>query len=293
MSVTKSGFGLATTIGENSTSLDELYYDFATENAEWTVGRKPQEWAFGYTENALNWIDQDVILLREQFASFGSWQSWCYVNEANQGCATRASGWLGAADWQVMLGYQEAWRAGLGLQAQLGSGGLTYVELYASEREPERQLATVGTGVFQIQSGMAPQTQVNLGAQWTTRYNLTIQAEMLWLEHGLDQDAWRQVLQQLLTPQAGLVADAFSQPMGRSQYMVRFALPWHEFDVENVSLLWPEADNSLLNQLSVQLKVNSSFSIKTTWQHNVEGNVLRRIGQQDQVRVQFQFIDGL
>ena len=298
VSLFKNGFGLATTINDKTATLDELFYDFSTANAEWTLGRKPQEWAYGYNQNALNWINQETIVLREQYVPIGSWQSWCYLADnqsdspSHAGCATRASGWLGAADWQVMLGYQDYWRAGLGLQTQLGAGGLSYMELYASEHESLPSLAFITDDIVKLNLAKDAQTQVNLGAQWTTSFSLTVHAEIKWLANGLSANDWQAILRQLPTPQAGLVADAFNQPISKTQAMLRLAMPWHEFNFENVSILWPEADNSLLNQFSAELNLTPTLSMKASWQHNMQGHVLRRIGQQDQISVTFQFLDG-
>lgn len=288
----QNGFTVLAHISDTAVSLNELYYDLSWAGAEWSVGRKPQEWAYGYSQSALNWVDEDLMLMREQFFSFGSWQSWCYSLDDTAGCANRLSGWFNNADWQMMIDFREYWRAGLAVQTLIGDGGLVYAELYSSEMERYTQLTAIGPEVHIAGTEEGSQHQVNLGAQWTFPFKLTLQTEFRWMQQGLNSNDWNTIHAQLGTASAAMVGAAFAEPLAQQQWMVRFAQPWRDFNIENVSIYWPQANHSLFNRTQIGVDINATLSAEISWEHHVKGSVLNDIGQGNRVAIQFQFTDG-
>ena len=232
----KNGFNTEIEIGQTLIHMNEFYYDVSRSAADWSIGRKPQQWSYAYNQSGLNWIDSDLLVMREQYFSSGSWQSWCYVESERNGCASRLSGWLAQFDWQLMLDYQNKfWRSGLGLQSQFGQGGLLYSELYTSEQSPYTQYIEPDIGPAVVTPAIGSQTKINLGAQWTTTFGLTAQAEFSWQQSGLNQQDWENILAQLATEDAYLISAAFTEPLARQQGMFRLALPWQNVDFETSS----------------------------------------------------------
>jgi hypothetical protein len=292
LAIDMNGIGIEATVDDDNATLERLYVDISTNKTDWTIGRKPQEWSYGFNSEQLNWVQNQSIILREQYFSFGSWQSLCLNENSQVDCAMRLSGWFSQADWQLQAAYGEYWRTAAGVQVPFGLGGLLFGEIYWSENEPTLSLQQVAPSVATVANQPESMTQINFGAQWTSSFNLTLQVESLVRNQGLDSMQWHTIVEQLNTPNAGLVSSAFAQPFGRSQHMIRLAQSWQSFEFESINLYWPDASNSWLHELNLGYVINDQIDLEINWQHARKGSVLNRIGLQDSVSVTLNFKDG-
>jgi hypothetical protein len=204
----------------------------------------------------------------------------------------RLSGWFSQADWQLQAAYGEHWRAAAGIQAPLGEGGMLFGEIYWSEAQPTLSLNNIAPEVASITNQSESMTQINIGAQWSSNFNFTIQLESIVRNRGLDSTHWQTIVEQLKTPNAGLVSAAFSQPLGQSQHMIRLAQSWNSIEIENINLYWPDAKNSWLHELNLGYVINDQIDLEINWQHARKNSVLNRIGLQDSVAITLNFKDG-
>jgi len=292
LSLQKGGFGLSLDISEQATTLGDLYYDFSTTHADWTLGRKPQEWAFAYSDSALNWLDDQPMLMREQYASFGQWQAVCLQEGSQSECINRLNGYLSTFDWQIMMGFNEHWRVAAGLQSQVGQGGLVYGEVYWAEQEASQKIVSLTSELSTLTNDVSNFSQINLGAQWSTASNLTLHWEVLLLNQGLDEQDWQHITAQLNTSAAGLIADSHEGPFGRIQHLLRASQSLGDYAIENVWIIWPQAHDSWLNEFSVSYDIDSRFSAKVEWQHAQKDSALSQIGLENKVAITFTFEDG-
>jgi hypothetical protein len=291
LSIEKNGLGIEATIDDDGFLLNELFVDISTDNADWTIGRKPQEWSYAFYESQLNWIQDQSMIMREQYLPFGSWQTLC-LDGTQSFCAMRLSGWLAQADWQMQAAYGTHAQLAAGVQIPFGLGGLLFGEIYWNEKESTKQLTTIAPFTALVGTEQTEMTQLNLGVQWSTGFNLTIQAESMLRNQGLDSDDWKTILDQIGTPNAGLASDAFEAPFGRSSHLLRLAQAWQNFDFELVNIYWPDADNSWLHELNLGYELNDRIDLGASWQHAQEGSALGRIGMQNNVAFTLSFKDG-
>lgn len=292
LTIDMNGLGIEATVDDDNATLERLYVDISTDSTDWTIGRKPQEWSYGFNSEQLNWIQDQSIILREQYFSFGSWQSLCLNENAQVDCAMRLSGWFSQADWQLQAAYGVHWRTAAGVQVPFGLGGLLFGEIYWSESEPALSLQQVAPFVVTLANQTGSMTQINIGFQWTSSFNLTLQVESLVRNQGLDSMQWQTIVEQLKTSNAGLVSSAFAKPFGHSQHMIRLAQSWQNFEFESINLYWPDATNSWLHELNLGYVINDQIELEINWQHARKDSVLNRIGLQDSVSVTLTFKDG-
>ncbi len=289
--LTKQGFGLGWETENTTIEITDLYQDFSFKNADWTVGIKPQEWAYAYSDSQLNWIeDSDPMLLTEQYLPFGSWQLLCRYNHQTL-CATRLTGWLDIFDWQIMIGVEDHWQGAAALQSQIGSGGLFYIESFARSQYETQTLTPIAVNISQIETEISSFVQANIGLQWTFN-QLTLQTESLFRNRGLSADDWDSIHSQLESSAAGLVADAFQSPLGRSQHLLRINQDWGAVNFENIIIFWPDANNSLLNELNLSWEITHKLTLSSEWQHSFESSLLSSIGKQDDVIFTLNFKNG-
>lgn len=132
LSAQKQGFAVATEINADALKLKELYYDTQGWDAEWTLGTKPQTWAYAYQATTLNLLGDGPQLSAEWYVGANTLQLGCVEQtNATGACFSRLTGWLNGFDWQFLLNNGAKHNLALGLQSQIGQGGLVYAETSA------------------------------------------------------------------------------------------------------------------------------------------------------------------
>jgi hypothetical protein len=291
LAIQKSGFGLQLKFEEDQVTIKDLYYDFETQHADWTLGRKSQEWSFAYDHSQLNWLADPSFVLREQYFGFGQWQVGCLIDEVNNGCLTRLNGSLSATDWQLMLKNDSQWKMGAAVQHSIGQGGLLFLEVFGATEKSVSTLTEIAPDTFQVAPKNEDFGQLNLGMQWSFINSLTVQWEGLLSTADFSESQWQAIAKQLNTPTAGLVADALQSPFGQ-QHLLRISQKWEEFTFEDIFVYWPQAETSWLNNANISYKIDSRLTAKIEWQRFGEDSLLSDIGQKDKVTVSFSFDDG-
>lgn len=289
-----NGFELAVQYSENQWLLSRLYQDIGTARSDWTVGIKPQEWAFAHSSDALNWLDDSPLILREQFLPIASLQNYCRLpDSAPVACGARLSGWLQQLDWQLMAERDNAWRLGSGLQLQAGTGGLFYVEGGMTEQKSSLSLAPLyDNGPLTTETTESTLWQGTLGLQWTTATNLTMHYEVTARTDSIQRSQWQTVVEQLETPAAGLVADVLDDPFPADQHMLRVQKQFSTLSAEQILILWPAAD-TWLSQSKLSYPLSPSLEASVLFEHHAAEGVLGKIGAGQRIELRVSLRDGL
>jgi hypothetical protein len=288
----KQGLGIELVTDEETLQLGDVYLDLSLENTDWSIGRKSQEWSYAFSNSKLNWIEDQPFLMREQYMQAGSWQMWCAYDPEDPYCATRLGGWWSQIDWQLLLAKGNYWKAGLAAQTTIGQGGLLYAEMHVNESQMVYQSTEVMPNIVSVESEALVNSQFNVGGQWTTPFNLTFQLESLFQQQGLTEQNWQVILSQLNTANAGMVSNAFNAPFGLQQHMLRVAQTYRNWQLEDVWVLWPDAQYSWLNQFTLNYQFNNRVDFELSWQHAGHDSALSLIGMKDRIEFTVNFTDG-
>lgn len=177
LSAQKKGFAVATEINADALKLKELYYDTQGWGAEWTLGIKPQTWAYAYQATTLNLLGDGPQLSAEWYIGANTLQLGCaeQTNETSA-CFARLSGWINGFDWQVLMNNGTKHNLALGLQSQIGQGGLVYGETSATINF-ENPYHTVG---LQWTSPWQQTLRLEASANHETTQQWFVQAEQGW-----------------------------------------------------------------------------------------------------------------
>ncbi|MEJ2043483.1 MAG: hypothetical protein P8X74_17200 [Reinekea sp.] len=290
LGLTQNGFGLSTALTTDQVSLTELYYESAIAWMDYSLGLRKQEWAYAWYESQLNWLDDQQYALAEHYFSVGSGQLFCRTSDGL--CGTRFSGWYNRFDWQYLLGHSNRWHSAAALQYQFGSGGLSYIESAVEENAKVTELRSLAPSVMQLKTTKQTAWQNHIGLQWTTGFNLTLLGEWVYRPQALDRNDWQNISQQLTTHQAGLLADSFEQPLSQQTFLLREQWQADALSLENVTLYWPQAKHSFINECTIKYEANAVLTLSAQWQHAGHSSVLADIGQGDTVRLGITFNDG-
>lgn len=279
-------------IDQDALSLKSLYLDIELQQSDWTLGRKPQQWSFAMMGSRLNWLDQQWLIMREQYFSTGSWQLTCAVKTDNRMCASRISGWHDLTDWQLLASFGKTWQFGGALQQTVGESSLIFAEYYYHSAEQSAQLNKLTDNIYRSSNKSKPFSQLNFGAQWSSRWQTTLHTEVLINNAGLNKYQWHKVQQQLNTPTAGLVAPSFEGSFNRLQTLFRLSQTWQNITLENNFIYWPLAQNTWLNEMTISRPLNDNFEVALSFNNTNDDGLLSAIGKQNSIALSFGFKEG-
>jgi hypothetical protein len=290
LSLSQQGLTATTTLDTDSAKLSELYYEHSTSWLDYTLGLRELEWAFAYYQSQLDWLDDKRQIMAEYFFSTGSAQTFCRTDDGL--CGLRLSGWHDQWDWQLLAGHSKKMQFAGALQRQFGQGGLVYLEGAYQQQAAEFRLEPISDSLWQIRETTADRWQSNIGIQWTTAFELTIQGEWLYRPNTYNRRDWDRITGQLNTTRAASVAQAFQAPLSQHSLLLREYWQIDKIALENVTLYWPQAKHSALNELTIEYELTSVLTISTEWQHTTKQSMLGRIGQGDKISISLNFTDG-
>lgn len=287
------GFEAAFNVTPEDGSLESLYQDISTDTLEWTIGIKAQEWAYAYSSEALNWLDEAPVVMTEYFLPAASVQTFCRFPDAQSpACGGRAYGWWRSTDWQLMAQRDEHWQLGAGLQMQIGLGGIAFAEgLY--QEQADVAVIVGQPGLLSIRTQAESQWTLNTGLQWSWANGLSALYELSVPEHPWRESQWHAISDQLSTPTAGLLADAFDRPVPAQQHVLRLEQSWQAFQLEQVVVYWPTARQSWLSQTRAVYELNSRMDLSLEWEQHAPEGVFADIGAGQTVRLTLSISDGL
>lgn len=274
--------------------LQQLSIDLSRESADWTLGRKPQTWAFSYSSEALNWLYSETLVLREQYFPMSSLQTFCaFHSDADNFCGTRWSGWWNAIDWQVSARYSDHWETTAALQGQWLAGGLSYVEWSLDESVGTVALTQVAPDTYQAVADKASQLTATVGVQWTSATQTALLAESNYRSAALGSSSWDGLRAQLTEPTSGLVANALSSPFGRWQHVVRLSQDWSSVGADINWVVWPDAFDSWLIETNLTFEISTRQSVSVQHSYHDPKSLLALTGSGHSVRFAFEFKDGI
>jgi hypothetical protein len=289
----QNGLGFALAILPTNAQLRELFVDFSGQQAEWTVGQKPQEWAYAFGSDALNWLDDTPMILREQYLPWSTLQTYCASDFTDRDghCGVRLSGW-GTIEWQVMARHQNYTSMGGGFQTVLNDQWLVFSEALYHHKKTGESLLSISTDTFVVQSQKENGWETNLGVQVSTTAGTAVQYEWHYDEHRLNAQQWNQIQLQLESDSALLIANALQSPRGEHQHLLRFAQDWQSLNAEGVMIYWPDTENSLLFQASLTQELSQQLSVSLEWQQPSKPSLLAQIGQGGSVKIGLVYSEG-
>lgn len=294
MSLQQSGFEIAAQITDDKTELTQLYQDISGPQAEWTVGLKSQEWAYAHSSDQLNWLDHATVIVREQYFSALTLQTFCQFDTVNTpGCGLRTSGWLGSLDWQLMTRRVQDWQFAMALQAQLGLGGLVYLEgHYDNTTQWITLTSPSASGTYAAVDAQGSQLSGTAGLQWTWPAELTLNVETNLREHHLHEENWKQIAAQLDTSSAGLVAPFIDEALPAHQYLVRLNWTIDTYELEQVMVMWPAA-NTWLSRTRIMKELTPELTFETAVDVPAPEGIFASVGAGPSVKLQLSYRDGI
>lgn len=292
LSLQQSGFEVSGTFQSGSAELERLYLDTNTGAFDWTIGIKPQDWAYAHSSNALNWIDDRPLFLAEHYTQWGSVQAFCQTDaETSGGCGARVSGWWQSWDWQTQVRYEGASEFSAAAQWQFGTGGLFFWEKSFHQDGRQWQLQDGPTGVTAT-SVKTPLFKGTAGIQWTWPNRLTAQIESSFQTTPLHQGDWQKVKDQLQTSAPYTVGNLIETHWPTHQHLVRFEKAGELLTATQTFVWWPSVSDWVSEtglSYSLNPKTDVVFEFSTT---SPEG-ILATIGEGHRVVFRVEFSDGI
>ena len=279
---------------ETSLEIEQLVFELSSPTADWTIGRKPQTWGYAYSDESLNWLQDDVQLLREHYFSFGSVQTYCSMDaDLKSQCGARAAGWWENIDWQTSVRRTNHWETAIALQTQWLAGGLSYIESSLAEKKGSAELTQIAPDIYQVTSTIKESATVTTGLQWSAATNTAFLWEANFQSNALTSSDWNRIKAQLSTDASGLVAPALSSQFGRWQHIVRVSQTWDAWSTDATWVYWPEAFNSWLVESTITHELNSRVTLSFGFQHTDADSVLGLTGTGQEISFRINFTDGL
>ncbi|EAR07543.1 hypothetical protein [Reinekea blandensis] len=288
------GFELAVQVTPEQAQIRQLYQDVSSDNAEWTVGLKSQEWAYSHGSEDLNWLQDATFVMREQYGSRLTLQTFCQSMPDNDpGCGARITGWYDRFDGQLLTRYLDGWDVAGALQAQLGDGGLVYLEAQMETHGQWHQIQSTSPEaplrVSQVQGNRLAGT---LGVQWTLPTEVTVSYEYHYSDRHFSQGQWHSVGQQLTETSAGLLSDVLQKPFQANQHLYRLNWPILDSELEQILVVWPEM-STWISHTSITTPLTPSLSLSAEVERPNPDGLLAAIGTGPSVRVRLSLRDGI